>query len=69
MMMRQPAEFARVARQWAVRYAGAPPKPDEVNLDVSAGGQDATEEDNLARYDICEHISKLLIESELIFYI
>jgi ubiquitin-conjugating enzyme (huntingtin interacting protein 2) len=48
MMMRQPAEFARVARQWAVRYAGAPPKPDEDSQDVSAG-QEPTEEDNLAR--------------------
>jgi ubiquitin-conjugating enzyme (huntingtin interacting protein 2) len=48
MMMRQPAEFARVARQWAVRYAGAPPKPDEGSQDVSAGPE-PTEEDNLAR--------------------
>ncbi|KAJ5378685.1 hypothetical protein N7509_011804 [Penicillium cosmopolitanum] len=50
MMMRQPAEFARVARQWAVRYAGAPPKPDEDSQDLSAG-QEPTEEDNLARYN------------------
>jgi ubiquitin-conjugating enzyme (huntingtin interacting protein 2) len=48
MMMRHPAEFARVARQWAVRYAGAPPKPDEGSQDVSAGPE-PTEEDNLAR--------------------
>lgn len=49
MMMRQPVEFARVARQWSVRYAGAAPKPDEGNLDVSSGGPEATEEDSLAR--------------------
>lgn len=49
MMMRQPTEFARVARQWAVRYAGAPPKPDEGIQDGAAGLQEATEEDNLAR--------------------
>lgn len=49
MMMRQPQEFARVARQWAVRYASAPPKPDEASEDAAAAEADATEENDLAR--------------------
>lgn len=49
MMMRQPQEFARVARQWAVRYADAPPKPSEASEDVSAAEANTAEENDLAR--------------------
>lgn len=49
MMMRQPQEFARVARQWAVRYADAPPKPNEASEDVSAAEANTAEENDLAR--------------------
>ena len=48
MMMRQPQEFARVARQWAVRYAGAPPKPEDENQ-IDLTGEETTEDDDLAR--------------------
>lgn len=37
MLLKRPKEFERVARQWAVIYAGAPAKD-------TAEGADATEE-------------------------
>lgn len=48
MMLTQPQEFARVARQWAVMYAGAP-SSDSGSAGVA---QSHSRPDPLAKYDI-----------------
>lgn len=39
MMLKDPQEFEHIAREWAVKYAGAPQKDD------SSGSGGVTEED------------------------
>lgn len=48
MMLRQPEEFARMARQWAVIYAGAQSDGSDGIGSVNMGSQP----DPLAKYDI-----------------